>query len=51
MRHTFNYIGLTPFAFINWAQMPHPWGSDPFDRDRLVQKTCLSDNHHQNAQY
>ena len=40
MRHTFNYIGLTPLAFINWAQMPHPWGSNPFDRDRLVQMTC-----------
>ena len=31
--------------------MPNPRGSDPFDPNRLVQKTCLSDNHHQNTQY
>ena len=31
--------------------MTHRRGSDPFDPNRLVQKTCLSNNHHQNAQY
>ena len=51
IRPIFNCVGLTTFAFINQLQMPNPRGSDPFDPNRLVQKTCLSDNHHQNTQY
>ena len=51
IRPTFNCVGLTTLAFINRVQMPNPWGSDPFNPIRLVQKTCLSDNHHQNNQY
>ena len=31
--------------------MPCPRGSDLFDPNRLVQKTCFSDNHHQKTQY